>query len=217
MNNILLDLDGTLTDPYVGITESIRYALESLDIKVPQGLSWCIGPPLRDSFMRLIDGCEGVTDKTADEAVALYRVRFSREGLYENRVYDGIKEVLEELVKSQKNLYLATSKPWVYAEKILEHFELNGFFKKIYGSELDGTGTDKSDLIKYILNQEGLNPCECVMVGDRKYDLIGAKSNGVRAVAASWGYGSFEEIEEEKPEKICEKPSDLLRYLLLRQ
>jgi phosphoglycolate phosphatase len=144
---IFFDLDGTLTDPKPGITRSIQYALQKLDhptIPTEDELTWCIGPPLRASFVRLL-GAENF----ADRAVSLYRERFSDIGLYENSVYDGISEVLTTLCQSCHRLFVATSKPHVFATRIVEHFGLRAHFEYVFGSELDGTRVDKSHLLEY--------------------------------------------------------------------
>ncbi|MGD8344249.1 MAG: HAD hydrolase-like protein, partial [Desulfobacterales bacterium] len=151
--NLLFDLDGTLTDPFDGITRSISYALDRLNRKVPPGEDWrwCIGPPLRDIFAKLL-AAEDAT--LIEKAVAIYRERFSTVGLFENEVYDGIPETLAALNKDGHTLYVATSKPTVYALKIIDHFNLQRFFKRTYGCELDGTRGDKTSLIAYILQTE---------------------------------------------------------------
>ena len=159
MDTIYFDLDGTLTDPKPGITRSIQYALQRLDhptIPTEDELTWCIGPPLRTSFVRLLG------DHSADRAVALYRERFSDIGLYENRVYDGIGEVLTTLRASGHRLFVATSKAHVFADRIIDHFGLRHHFEHVFGAELDGTRADKSHLLEYALKQavrrSGQNP-----------------------------------------------------------
>src|SRR5882762_6922364 len=146
MNNIFFDLDGTLTDPKPGITGSIEYALQKLDLPVPSQdeLSWCIGPPLRASFATLLGG-----ESLADRAVALYRERFADTGLYENSVYPDIEHVLAALRQSPRRLFVATSKPHVFAERIIDHFGLSGYFEHVFGSELDGTRANKAELLAY--------------------------------------------------------------------
>lgn len=211
MTNILFDLDGTLTDPHEGITQSIHYALDELGVTAPENLRWCIGPPLRESFRSLL---AVYPDKNAEDAISFYRKRFLAKGMYENRVYDGIVDMLNTLKKSGHTLFVATTKPWVYAKKIIEHFELRSFFKEIYGSELDGTRTNKGDLIRFILDIEEIAPEEAIMVGDRKHDLAGAKANDVKSVAVTWGYGTLRELQEESPDKICNNPAELTQYLL---
>lgn len=205
----LFDLDGTLTDPFVGITRSIQYALEKMGRSVPPAgdLRWCIGPPLWDSFAILLE----TDDRSVqDQAVQIYRERYTTEGLYENTLIDGIVPLVSELAGAGRRLFVATSKPHAYAGKIVDHFDLSRFFGKVYGSELDGTRSAKAELIAHILEEEGIAAQDCVMIGDRKHDLIGANANSVAAVGVSWGYGSREELAAEAPVLIAEKPSDIL-------
>ena len=211
MNKILFDLDGTLTDPKVGITSCIRYALEKLEVSHTDPLDWCIGPPLYDSFRQLIPGC---TDETVLKAVDLYRERFAVTGMYENVVYEGIEAMLEALVGKGYELYVATSKPRVFAKKIIEHFKLDPHFHVVYGSELDGSRTDKSELIHHILSEAGGHRSEFVMIGDRKFDLIGAHKNFVRGIGILWGYGSEEELRAQPSIAIHRTPADLTEFLV---
>ena len=156
MDAIFFDLDGTLTDPKPGITRSIRYALQKLDhpaIPSEDELTWCIGPPLRASFVRLLGA-----ETSADHAVSLYRERFSDVGLFENAVYDGIDDVLTALGNSGHRLFVATSKPHVFADRIIDHFGLRHHFERVFGSELDGTRVDKGDLLEYALNEAAVDP-----------------------------------------------------------
>jgi phosphoglycolate phosphatase len=192
--HILFDLDGTLTDPFDGITKCISHALSELGRTPPpqSRLKWCIGPPLADSFRKLLGTRE---QNIISEAVDLYRQRFARVGLYENRVYPGITESLEELFSINHRLYVATSKPALFAQRIIDHFNLRHYFTAIYGSELDGTNSNKGELIKLILDREHIDPGQALMIGDRKHDIIGAQRNAVRCLAVLWGYGTKEELE----------------------
>ncbi len=206
--SILFDLDGTLTDPFTGITKSIVYALEKMGAAVPDinTLGWCIGPPLRDSFLKLLG-----TDKAdAEQAVAFYRERFEKTGMYENRVYEGIPGVLDALQEKGHALYVATSKPWVFAQKIIRHYDLESYFRQIYGAELDGTRGDKPSLIAYILAQECLDPSGTVMVGDTAYDMIGARENGVYGAGVLWGYGSKQDLESSGAGICMDRPRELI-------
>ncbi|WP_455920950.1 HAD family hydrolase [Pseudomonas putida] len=195
--NILFDLDGTLTDPREGITRSIQYALEKLGIIEPdlQKLEHFIGPPLLQAFMQFY----GFDEEKAWQAVNFYRERFKVTGLYENEVFEGVIELLETLEAQGRHLYVATSKPWEFAREIARHFDFAKHFKVIYGSELDGTRTNKVELIAHLLKEEGLDPAQTLMIGDRKHDLIGAKANGVDVVAVGYGFGSREELAAEAP------------------
>src|SRR5437763_8072448 len=164
MDAIFFDLDGTLTDPKLGITSSIQYALQKLDLPVPSQdeLTWCIGPPLRASFVTILGG-----EARADLAVSLYRERFGDVGLYENSVYPDIEHVLAALKQSRGRLFVATSKAHVFAERIIEHFRLGSYFEHVFGAELDGTRADKGELLAYALEKAGANPRQALMIGDR--------------------------------------------------
>ncbi|MGD2095947.1 MAG: HAD family hydrolase [Desulfobacterales bacterium] len=193
--NLLFDLDGTLTDPFAGITNCILYALDRMGQKCPPGenLRWCIGPPLRDSFAKLLASDDAAL---VEKAVAFYRERFGTVGLFENEVYNGVPKMLAALQKEGHTLYLATSKPTVFARKIIDHFGLQHFFKRIYGSELDGTRGDKTSLIAYILQTELFVPSAAAMIGDREHDMIGAKENGMAGFGVLWGYGTKDELQK---------------------
>lgn len=190
--NLLLDLDGTLTDPREGITRCIQHALARLGRPVPEQdqLLGCIGPPLHTSFVHLLDGDEAL----ADRAVGLYRERFAQVGLYENALYPGILPALDRLREQGAHLYLATSKPAVYARRIVSHFGLDDRLDGVFGSELDGTRTDKSDLLAWLIDRLGLGRDATIMIGDRKHDMIGARANRIHPVGVTWGYGSREEL-----------------------
>ncbi|WP_230532540.1 HAD hydrolase-like protein [Microvirga roseola] len=187
----LFDLGGTLTDPKAGITRSIQYALERLGRSVPDAddLTWMIGPPLITGFTELLGHAED-----AHEALRLYRERFSDVGLFENEIYPGIPALLQSLQEKGVRLFVATSKPHVYARRIVEHFELSRFFLEIYGSELDNRNADKRDLIRHIVHREKCEPAGTLMIGDREHDVIGAKANGMQAIGVTWGYGSRQEL-----------------------
>jgi phosphoglycolate phosphatase len=195
--NILFDLDGTLTEPREGITRSVQYALAQLDIHEPDlaALEHFIGPPLLQCFMHTYQ----LSEELGWQAVNHYRERFKVTGLYENRVFDGIDALLGQLVAQGRTLYIATSKPTVFAREIARHFGFDRHFKVIYGSELDGTRTDKVELIRHLLAEEGLDPADCLMIGDRKHDLIGAHRNGLQAVGIGYGFGSHAELMAESP------------------
>ncbi|WP_269581620.1 HAD family hydrolase [Roseibium sp. Sym1] len=209
---VLFDLDGTLTDPFDGITRSIQYALEKMGAPAvaAEELRWCIGPPLWDSFRVLLD----TQDRgELDRAVAYYRERYTATGLYENTLIKGIPGLLRTLAGAGTRLHVCTSKPHTYAGKIVEHFGLLPYFGKVYGSELDGTRSAKAELIAHILSEESLGGREVVMVGDRKHDLIGANANGVAGIGVLWGYGSREELEEEHPVLIAGTPAEISDFL----
>lgn len=191
--HLFFDLDGTLTDPFEGITKSIQHALSALGRPVPpaEELRWCIGPPLKKGFEKLLgEDRAGL----ADTAVAKYREHFSAVGLFENRVYAGIPSLLEDLAKKGHALRVATSKPRVFAVRIIEYFGLQHFFVSIDGSELDGTRSDKGALLRYVLEREKIAVSQALIVGDREHDVLGARENGLNAVGVLWGYGSSEEL-----------------------
>ena len=174
MKNILFDLDGTLTDPKEGITKCIKFALQKINAGTPANLDWCIGPPLQDSFAQILNTNDPIT---ISRCVALYRERFAERGMYENRVYGEITNLLQLLKERKLRLYIATSKPQVFAVKIAAHFQLDHFFAKIYGSELDGTNRSKTDLLRHILLTEKIDQEDALMIGDRLWkDRPGASS-----------------------------------------
>lgn len=194
MKYILFDLDGTITDPFLGITKSVAYSLNSFGIEVKSldELKKFIGPPLVDSFQEYYN----MTKQQSLQAVEKYREYFSVTGLYENKVYTGIEDMLQALINEGKILYICTSKPHVFAKQILKHFQLEQYFQGIYGSELDGVRNAKKDVIAYCLKQEGLKSQDCIMVGDRKHDVIGAYENNIKCIGVLYGYGSLEELKE---------------------
>jgi len=207
---IFFDLDGTLTDPKPGITGSIQYALRKLDRPVPtqDELTWCIGPPLRASFAVLLGG-----EELADRAVELYRERFGDIGLFENSVYPDIADVLAALRQRPRRMYVATSKPHVFATRIVAHFGLTDYFDHVFGSELDGTRVNKVDLLAYALEQTGADPAGALMIGDRSHDVIGAKRNGIRAVGVTYGYGTTAELLEAGASQLCALPRAVLDHI----
>ena len=206
MNPIYFDLDGTLTNPKPGITRSIQYALRKLDHEAPSEdeLTWCIGPPLHASFKKLLG-----TDALADAAILLYRERFADIGLFENEVYSGIEATLSVLAAQRRRLFVATSKPSVYAERIIDHFKLRVYFERVFGSELDGTRADKTDLLGYALRSAGVDPSQAIMIGDRSHDMVGARNNGMTAVGVLYGYGSEAELLGAGAHRICATPQAL--------
>jgi phosphoglycolate phosphatase len=205
---VFFDLDGTLTDPKPGITECIRHALRGLGRTAPamDELLWCIGPPLAKTFATLLD----TTDpELVTRALALYRERFGTVGLYENALYPGIPDAVAAVRDAGFATYVMTSKPHVYATRIVEHFGLTPLFDHVYGSELDGTRVEKGDLIAYALAHERLDPARVVMIGDREHDAIGARRNGVRVIGVTYGYGSEAELRREGAALIAESPASI--------
>lgn len=205
--NLLLDLDGTLTDPKEGITRCIQHALERLGRPIPaqDELLGCIGPPLHASFVELLDGDETL----AHRAVAFYRERFGEVGLYENVPYPGIGKALEVLSRRGARLFVATSKPTIYARRIISHFGLEGRLEDVFGSELDGTRTNKVELLAWILERTALDPRCTLMVGDRRHDIAGAIANGVEPIGVTWGYGGHRELLDAGAARLIDRPSQL--------
>lgn len=210
---ILFDLDGTLTDSFEGITKSVQYALLHYDIKVDdlEELRKFIGPPLIDSFKAFYNFNEEESKKVVEK----YRERFSKTGIFENRVYDGIYELLEKLKAENKILIVATSKPKIFADRIIKHFNLDKYFDDVCGSNLDGTLNDKSEVIAFaIKNNKIKNLEQVIMIGDRKHDIIGAKQNGIESVGVLYGYGSLEELTNEHADYIANDVLELGKILL---
>ena len=200
ISNILFDLDGSLTDPKEGIVNSILYAIKKLGIKEDSVLELdsFIGPPLRESFINRY----GLSDKLADEAMTFYREYFAEKGMFENVVYLGVTDLLENLLQMNCKLFVATSKPTIYSIEILKHFNLAKYFVEIIGSNLDNSRTDKTEIIAYVLASHKLEAGNCIMIGDRKHDIIGAKNNSMKSIAVTYGYGSMDEIVAAHPDYI---------------
>jgi phosphoglycolate phosphatase len=209
MSPIYFDLDGTLTNPKPGITRSIQYALRKLDREAPSedDLTWCIGPPLHASFKKMLG-----TDTLADAAISLYRERFSDIGLFENEIYSGVEDTLSVLAKSGRRLFVATSKPVIYADRIIDHFRLRAYFERVFGSELDGTRADKTELLGYALEAMQVDPVGAIMIGDRSHDMIGARNNGMTAVGVLYGYGSRQELLGAGAHHLSASPRGLLDH-----
>lgn len=211
---VLFDLDGTLTDPQEGITKSVAYALKAYGINVPDrsALRRFIGPPLVDSFMEEY----GFGREKALEAVEKYRERFRVKGLYENRVYDGIPELLSDLRANSIRLMVATSKPTVFAEQILSYFGLRPFFDFVAGAELDGSRDRKADVIRYALEENQITEISSVlMIGDRLYDIVGAQQNNLASMGVLYGFGSREELEQAGADLLAATPGEIAALLLM--
>ena len=217
MNNILFDLDGTITDSGEGIINSTRYALNELGVDISEGenLQKFIGPPLKDSFKKFYH----FDEKKAKEGLIKFREYFEKYGMFENNLYYGIEEVLKKIKEEGKNIILATSKPEVYARKILKHFKLDRYFDIIAGSDFEETRVKKEDVIKYALNElqeivnESIDLKDCIMIGDREYDIIGAKKNGIKCIGVLYGYGNIAELTKVNADFLIKKPEDILEIL----
>lgn len=217
MNNnyeyILFDLDGTLTDSGEGITKSVQYALKSFGIFVDnlKDLNKFIGPPLKDSFKRYYN----FDDEKAELGLKKYREYFADKGIYENRLYDGIVEVLEELKKNNKKIILATSKPEIYAKQILEHFKIDHYFTFAAGSDFEETRVNKGEVISYAFKEAKiLDSSKVVMIGDREHDIIGAKENNIKCIGVLYGYGDVIELTQARADYIVKSPKELLDILI---
>lgn len=208
----LFDLDGTLTDPALGITNSIMYALDKMGREIPprESLYSFIGPPLVQSFQSL-----GMSKDEAETALRTYREYFSVKGLFENKVYNGIPEALENLSNAGVKIILATSKPELYAAQILEHFSLDKYFTSVCGASMDEKRVDKADVIKYALDTNGISDkSKVVMIGDRLHDIIGAEKNGLYSVGVLWGYGSREEFHNAGADNIADSIPKMVKIIL---
>lgn len=210
---ILFDLDGTLTDPKKGIVNSIQYSLEKLNITDydPKTLVKFIGPPLDESYKKYF----AMDHDQAFIAINYYREYFKVKGLYENHIYPGIPELLERIYKQNHHIFVATSKPTPFAKDILKHFNLTQFCKEIVGSNLNLTRVKKTEIIDYVLEKIPQCPKEkIVMIGDRKYDIIGAKNTGIDSIGVTYGYGDLEEIQLAAPTAIAKNVAELSHLLL---
>lgn len=210
---ILFDLDGTITDSGEGIINSVSYALEKMNLPVPdkEQLYSFIGPPLNDSFRKLyqLDG------SAIDQAVNYYRENYQNKGMYENHVYEGITALLDDLKTAGCQLYIATSKPEVYAKQILAHFDLDTYFDGIYGASLDGNRSKKGDVIRYALSSAKVTSLEkTLMIGDRSHDIIGAKENQLASVGVLYGFGDQDELTTAGADYLAATPKEIVNIIL---
>ena len=210
--HILFDLDGTLTDPMLGITKSVRYALNRYGIEVDdlRDLIPFIGPPLAESFERYY----GFSHEEAMKAVDVYREYFAPTGIFENEVYPGIPEMLKALKDRGAHLYVATSKPQVFAQRITDHFDISQYLTFVCGSELDGSRVRKTEVIEYLMEHFSIRPEDAVMVGDRMHDIEGAAACGMESVGVLYGYGPREELEEAGAGCIVQSVGELQALLM---
>lgn len=209
---ILFDLDGTLTESGEGITKSVQYALEKLGKPEEDldALKVFVGPPLMEQFMKYAD----LDEETARRAVEIYRERYSTIGIFENRPYPGVAHMLEELKKKGYVLAVASSKPEYFVKKILAHFELEEYFEEAVGSEMNGSRTNKTEVIEETLRRLHLenHRDQVLMVGDKEHDILGARKAGVECLAVSYGYGTMEELTEAKPLQIADSVEEVLDF-----
>lgn len=213
-DTVLFDLDGTLTNPALGIVRCWQYALDILGVAHDESvLRSLIGPPIQEGFAQLLE----TDDLSAIErGVLLYRERFSTVGLFENELFPEIPGLLASLRARGARLFVATSKPTIYSERIIEHFGLGQYFDQIYGSELSGERADKRHLLRHIVERENLDVRAATMVGDRLHDVNGAKACGIHCVGVLWGFGSREELELAGADDLAHDVDGLTRVLHAR-
>jgi phosphoglycolate phosphatase len=212
--SLIFDLDGTVTDSKVGIVRSVNHALKSCgfpEVKQDRDVSWFVGPPIREGFEELV----GTSDKSLiEKLVATYRERYATTGVCETVLYPGIAELLSNLFDRKKVLILVTSKPTTYAKKILENFELSCLFDRIIGCELDGTRSSKEELVKFVIDAYGGPTSGYVMIGDRRDDIIGARSNSIDSIGVLYGYGTTSEVTESNPTFVARTVENIRAILL---
>ncbi len=210
---VIFDLDGTLTDSGLGITNSVAYVMRryGLEVLERKELERFVGPPLIKSFQEFL----GFTREKAVEAIGVYREYFAEKGIFENKVYPGVADMLERLKKAKRTLVVATSKPEPFARRIAEHFGLSQYIDFLGGALMDETRTSKADVIAYSLKTLGATDASrAVMVGDRYLDMEGARANGMKSVAVLYGYGSKEELASAGPDFFAETPDDVVKIVL---
>jgi len=209
---VLFDLDGTLTDPFVGISTSMQYALEKMGRPIPlaEDLRRYIGPPLQVTFPMLL-----ASDDPALSELALghYRERYSGPGKFENELIDGIEDTVKDLADKGYELFVATSKLESYSVEIVEHFGLMPYFQAVHGSRLDGSNANKAELIRHIIATETIDPAQTVMIGDRLHDVHGAAANGIKTIGVLWGFGDRAELEEAGVARIAADPGQLPAFV----
>ena len=209
---ILFDLDGTLTESGEGITRSVQYALEKIGKPEEdrEKLKVFVGPPLLEQFMNYA----GLDEETARRAVEYYRERYKKQGIFENELYPGVEQMLRELREKGFRLAVASSKPEYFVTQILEYFHINQYFEQIVGSGLDGSRSSKAEVIEETLARLQMSDHrqDVLMVGDRKYDVLGAREAGLSCLAVSYGYGSVEELEAAEPLKIVDSTEEILDF-----
>lgn len=203
---VLFDLDGTLTNPFLGITNSLQHAIRQMgqEPPIPEELRRFIGPPMQVTLLEMF-GDEAM----ATQALGHYRQRYAETGKFENELIPGIVEVVQALSDAGYGLFVATSKLESYSIQIVEHFGLAPFFRRVHGSAWDGSRSDKGELIRHILQAEGLDPARTVMIGDRLHDAHGAARNGVRSIGVLWGFGDREELEGAGVAAVAASPAEL--------
>jgi phosphoglycolate phosphatase len=208
IKNVFFDLDGTLSDPKIGFMRCLQYALEKMGLPQPEQIDYSkyIGPPLRTSFPKLL----GTSDKgLIEKAMSLFRERLTAIGIYENELYLGVTEMLDEISQDSYRLFVVTSRPTVYSEIIVKNLKLNHYFISVFGPELNGRFDDKTELVKHVLENRSLVAAETVMIGDREVDIVAGKSNGTKTIGVTYGYGSEKELLGCVPDHICHSPDQI--------
>lgn len=209
---VLFDLDGTLTDPFVGISRSMQFALDELGYPTPEAheLRRFIGPPLQVTFPQLL---QSEDPALAAEALRLYRQRYAEKGKFENELIPGMIELVQGLKQAGYFLSVATSKLETYSIDIVEHFGLMPYFDAVHGSQIDGSRADKDALIAHILQAEAIDPARTVMIGDRLHDVVGASKNDIPTIGVLWGFGDRQELEQAGAARIAEKPHEISDFI----
>jgi len=209
----LFDLDGTLTDSKQGIENSFKYAAKAYGISIgDMDITRYLGPPIRESARAILG--ETATDERVEGLIATYREYFTKQGMFENKVYAGIPEMLQRLADNELVLTVATSKVGIYAEQILTHFNLAKYFKMIVGCEMNGDRSTKKELIEHTFGKLGISNENAIMIGDRKQDIAGAYATGIDSIAAMWGYSEPNEFEAQPPTYYADSPADVAHVIL---
>lgn len=210
LQNLFFDLDGTIADPLVAFQESLNHAFLSMGREaIPQAqIRKCIGPPLHKSLVEIL----GFKEAEVAPIMLAYRSHHEKHFLRGYQLYEGIEQSIRRL-HSHYRIFLATSKPHPFARPLISNFQMQTYFTCVYGSELDGTRSDKAELIGYILKEQGLKPEESLMIGDRKFDILGAKKNSMQSLGVLWGYGDRAELEESGADRIITDPSELIQLI----
>jgi phosphoglycolate phosphatase len=207
--HLLFDLDGTLTDPAPGITACLLHAARALGQTSgsARDMRRFIGPPLREALSEILRTDDAVL---IEEAVRLYRERFSSIGLFENAVYPGVPHALDQLRGEGFVMRVVTSKPKVYADQIIDHFQLREFFPCVYGAELSGERSSKTELLACLLQSEPSDPARACMIGDRSHDILGAKAHGIASLGVTWGYGTRDELQAAGADRVIDAVDELI-------
>src|ERR1700752_163558 len=213
IRNVFFDLDGTLSDPAEGIVRCIQHSMAKLDLPCPpaEELTPYIGPPLREGLALI---CNSKDEAFIEKIVGVFRERFSTVGLFENTMYSEVPQMLHALQSNSYRLFVATSKPTVFAKRIIDHFSIDHHFIDIHGNNLEGTLDDKAQILRELLDKHELVPGETLMVGDRKHDVIAASRNGVSSLGVTYGYGSRDELTGAGADYVCASPTEVVSQIM---